>query len=531
MSDDEIWGRPTDQQAGWGNPQGEVLASPTPAGSWPGQDGAAPGSVLPAVPGSGRQAQRGRHGILVGVVVLVMSTVTAGAGLAYVALGGGGDQPERHVPGNAMMFAKIDLDPDVSQKVNAIRFLIRLPKVKDQVDEKTDLRQWAFEQLTKGSDTKVTWDQVGSWLGDRAGFALLPGASGGDPRPVLVVQVKDEKKAQASLAELPDDSGGVVKDGWATIAQDAATARSASAAAAAAPLSDSEEFSADLDAFGQDGIATLWLDSKRLGSAIKDFGGALGAGTAGLDQLSSSTAHGVMALRFDGPRLELAGRFAGVSSTKGLVTGESGISTLPADTLVAAGVSGVGKRVTEVWDQQLQAAADQAGGSPEELVAQAEGASGLQLPEDLVALLGDRLALAVGGPDPDGNPTFGIRGHGTDADQALNRLVDTLDQQGLPVEKRTADGGDWVLASTTAQAEALAAKGTLGQSKRFTAVVPLNDGVQPLVFADLAGIASAYGKERIGSEDVDLLNALGAAGVSTSFTDISVSFVVRVGQP
>ncbi len=359
----------------------------------------------------------------------------------------------------------------------------------------------------------------------------MPGADGAAPRPVMALQVKDEAKAAATLKKLSDDSGAVVRDGWAILAETDAEARSAADAAATSPLSEATPFADDLEALGQDGVATLWVDGKRLGSALQAV--APMGSTASVERLGRNGGHGAVALRFDGPRLELAGRFGGLTAGQGLLAGETGLSTLPDDTLIAVGLSGVGKQFAALWEEELKAATGSTGASPEQIAAEVEQNLGLRLPGDVSALLGDRLVLAVAGPDPNGDPSLGVRGHGDGYAEPLDRLVAALDGQGLPVERRETPGGDWVLASTAAEADALSAGGSLARSDRFRAVMPRQDGQQPLVFADLDGLARAYRDtgDGMSAQDVETLQALGAVGISVGFSGTSMSFTARIGRP
>ena len=58
---------------------------------------------------------------------MAVAGVAAAGAVVGTALSGGGDQPEQHLPGSAVLFAKVDLDPAASQKIDALRFLRTLP--------------------------------------------------------------------------------------------------------------------------------------------------------------------------------------------------------------------------------------------------------------------------------------------------------------------------------------------------------------------------------------------------------------------
>ncbi len=497
-------------------------------------DGELPVPAVGGVPAPRPRRQRGRTLAVALTAVVVAGMIGAGA-FAYSVLAGGGDQPEQHTPASAFLFAKIDLDPSAGQKLDALRFLRRLPDVGSGVSESTDLRQWAYEKLTSGDAAAPAWSSVKPWLGQRVAAAMVPGpAKGDDPDLLVVLQVADEQKARATLSSL-HDTGMAIADGWAVVAKDRATAQKALSDAAASPLSKAPTFGADLRLVGENGFATTWFDA----AGVRDLlnaSGALGAGLAA-GSLSTLSGHGAIAARFAGGRLEITGKIkrnppAGSGPAGGVGTAATsagtGVENLPDDTLVAVGVTGWGKAVGANW----QSAVDQMqaqGTDAAQVLSTIEVNTGLKLPDDLVAVLGDRLALAVGRPDGQGNPSIGVHGEsGSDASDTLGRLVAAAAQIELPLERRDAGTG-WVLATTEGQANAMAAGGKLGATAGYTSTVQGGTTAVVVVYADLRGLADQYG-DQIPDQAAATLRALDVVGMSEQVDKYGLTtLTIRVG--
>nr|WP_257908767.1 hypothetical protein [Janibacter limosus] len=82
--------------------------------------------------------------------LLTVGLLGGGALFAFSKVNGGGPQPESALPGTAVAFAKVDLDPSADQKLDAFRFARKFPGAKDSlngVDENGDLRKELFDAL------------------------------------------------------------------------------------------------------------------------------------------------------------------------------------------------------------------------------------------------------------------------------------------------------------------------------------------------------------------------------------------------
>jgi hypothetical protein len=120
------------------------------------------------------------------------------------------------------------------------------------------------------------------------------------------------------------------------------------------------------------------------------------------------------------------------------------------------------------------------GGDPTKMIEQGfKAATGLNFPDDLSAILGDRSVIAVGdiplGSNHIGDLQVGIRSHPKDVSKAQDlakTLIDHVGQTGIPFKLGTATAGsDFILGSSHAYATALAADGKLGANPQFTAAM------------------------------------------------------------
>ena len=130
---------------------------PTPAGApetLPGEVGL---SDDPQPPASGG---RKRTGLLVGGVVTALVLGGAGA-FAFQTLSGGGSQPADVLPGDAYAYLRLDIDPSAGQKIAAVRFLGKLPQVKDTLgSDDPRKRLWELASKDASSDcvAKFSYD-------------------------------------------------------------------------------------------------------------------------------------------------------------------------------------------------------------------------------------------------------------------------------------------------------------------------------------------------------------------------------------
>ena len=126
----------------------------------------------------------------------------------------------------------------------------------------------------------------------------------------------------------------------------------------------------------------------------------------------------------------------------------------------------------------------------DEMVREGERELGIELPEDLAALVGGNLVAALDGTDGD---EIGVGARvSTDVARA-ERVLDAVTKASggdLPLERRRV-GDELVVASTPAQADRLASTGTLGEKPAFSRALPDLGGAHLAVWVDVQGLASA----------------------------------------
>jgi hypothetical protein len=464
-----------------------------------------------------------RRGVLIGAGVLVVALLGAGAAFAAAKLGGGGAQPDEAVPSSAVAFLAVDLDPSSGQKIDALRFLRKFPKAADQIGKDDDLRKALFDSLKDDGSVKGDWaTDVEPWLGDRAGVAVLPPLQDGDdPGVVVVLAVKDQAKAKAGLAKVSgSDASCEVTADFAVCAKEAATAKKAVADAERSPLSASKNYSSDVDSVGDTGIVHAWVDIAAAQAVVPTTGG-MDSTLTGLD----ASGRVAVALRFDGPHLELAGKTVGTKLPA--KAGSVSMDDLPAGSLAAVGVSGADQSVRDGYDRVRKAAEQVLGaGALDQQLEAFEQQTGIAVPDDIAKAVGDRVSVVFGGLD-DQTPKIAARFSGDRG--TLDKIVNAAREQG-GVEVATASaGGDTVLASTQAYADEVAKGSGLGSAKAFTNAVPNAKDAQAVLYVDIAQVVAQLGDQmHISDQDRAAVAPLSSFGASLHREGGDASFDVRL---
>lgn len=492
------------------------------------------GGQPPQGPGYGQQQwqpePKKKRGKLIPIVAaLAMVLVVAGGGIFAYGKLAGGDQPAAVLPGTAVAYARIDLNPSAGQKVNAIRFLMKFPSVKENLGltgDKDDLRQKLFEQLKKsaGDDlADVDYDKdIKPWLGERAGIAALPPADGkGDPTVVVAVQVKNEDEATKGLDKLfaneDKKPGRAFSDGYVLISDDQATVDSAVAAAKSNPLEKNAKFSAAMDKLGEQGFASAWADAKGIASISGRVDPKVMAGVG--------DASAAMALRFDASYVELKGIVQGNQSVK-VNSADAGdlVTKLPDTTAAAVAVSGGENLVDTMWTQIEKAS----NGNLKEITQQITEETGLNLPDDLKSLLGKNLAVAID-KDASNGPKIAARME-TDPAKAepvvekLTTLLHERSSENIPIESAK-DDDTLVLATAKDYAEQVLKGGNLGGSDSFKQALPDTKGAVMIGYVDFEA-ANSLSPKFGQNKDVAALRSAGVVARSTG--DGQADFTLRV---
>ncbi len=540
----------------------------------------APEAAAPeASGGKGKKIAAGGAGLA------LLAAVVGGGAYAYNTLSGGGAQPEDVLPGTSQVYARIDLDPGASQKIELFKLIKKVPELGETIGigdaDTSDVRKLIFDEISGACPDIDYADDVEPWLGDRVGV----GASITDEQFVIAVQVKDEGKAEKGIADLfecADESYGIAFDqGYALLSDTQKSVDDALDAAKKESLADRKEFADDMAALGEKGVASAWVDASEVLDALGEVPGFGDALTEEQKAEIKKAGSAAMALRVDGSAIELAG----VSNTSEALEAETGSSgDLPGDTVAAASISGAGEQIGQQWDaflNELNAAfadfnsgmtatsptfdeefledldpetremyedmmADQTAPevpNPQDFIDQLEAETGLSLPADLESLLGKTFTLSIGaanletiptlaGPDELSQLEVAIRttGDADDAFSVMSKIAAYASKYGIPLVAEQADGGA-VLATSSDAAKKVAGGGDLGDSDRFTSVIPFGDDTAQALYVDVSTILDKL-LEAEPPEDLrsafEQAKTIEAVGISAANVDDRAKFSLRV---
>jgi hypothetical protein len=513
--------------------------------------------------------------VIGGIAAVVVLALAGGAFAVIKKLDGGGAQPHDVLPSSVIAYTRVDLDPSASQKIALFKLIRKFPEAADEIGIKSanqDVRELLVEEALKEGDCDLTYEKdVKPWLGNRVGVALDKKQT-----PLVALQVTNEKKAKAGIKDLftcGDEKASVAfLDGYAIIAENQKTADAAVKAAEKSPLADKKAFAKDFDDLGEQGVASAWVDTKKVIGSFPEFKELLA--TAGGSDLKEIEQAGTMALtvRTDGSTLELAGLAGLTDSTNKLKPAPMG--KLPSDTVAALSVGGFGDQVAAQYDTFLKQFTQGFGTgvndpamyedmTPEErdqfkaylednpietpdvedYVAEFEKSTGLKVPADLETLFGDQLTIAVGSKNLEKIPALSgpedVAGLDvalkmtTDPEKAFDlakRLASLATQVGIDLPaKQTRDGA--VLATNQDAADALAESGGLGADDTFQSVMPYGDDLLYGLFVDVGTILDKISDADPPADvakDIEEAKALRAVGISYGKKDQHTVFSVRV---
>jgi uncharacterized protein DUF3352 len=458
-------------------------------------------------------ASRQRVPLAAAAIGTVMALVVGGGAYAFyridpMHLFRAGPQAAEAVPADALAYAGVDLDPAATQKIDALRFLNHFPgfqDVADVKDERDDIRKAILTDAidSLGCDGVSYGDTIEPWLGDKFGFAAMPPVSGTDPEPLAAIEVKDRDAAKDGIDSLVtcardsgaagDDFGYAFTGDYVLIASSQDLANRYAAEASHSSLADDGDFQADMDAVGDPGVASAWVDIAGLLDLVPKqpldgggFGGDLGApgNEQGLiDLIKARYSRAAVTLRFSSDHVDVV---SAVHSDDPLDIehGDNEVVDLPDSTVFAMSMAGGGDAVAKSWDDSLEAARA-VDAQIDDQLQRFEGHTGLDLPADLETLLGDNILVAVdrdglsasalntGGP---GSINAGARFTGDKARidalyDKITALMSDVAGERSPFSKADFDRG-LAVASNEAYAQTLAdLDGDLGDSQNFQSVI------------------------------------------------------------
>jgi len=336
---------------------------------------------------------------VVAVVGLMVAAVLGAGTWAATSLIGGGAQPSQALPATSFAYVAVDLDPSAGQKIEAFRTLRAFPGLRDRLglDDGDDLRRSLFDAFAEDTGCRLSFDRdVDPWLGERAAFAGV--LIDGEPVPAVAVQVDDGSAAREGAQRLldcaedgagADEVGYALGDDYLVISDSGAHASQVVGAARAEPLAEAPGFRRWTEETGDAGVVSFYI-APEAATVARDAMGDAVAGTKDLDAFEGLAG----TVRFGGGGLELAVAGGGIPGASGGAHVGEEVGRLPADTALAAGV-GLPTDFAQRFADRLGAMGD-----AEDLIAEAETVTGLDLPEDLQALFGQAVVVSVGGDAP-----------------------------------------------------------------------------------------------------------------------------------
>ncbi|RLV48979.1 DUF3352 domain-containing protein [Nocardioides mangrovicus] len=469
-------------------------------------------------PGGGR-----RTGVIAGITAATLIVVGGGA-FAAVHFLSGGDEAEKALPASALAVASINLDPGASQKVAALRTLRKFPALRKQlgISSTSDLRKALFDEAVKDSDCKnLTYDaDVKPWIGDSAAVAAVP--YGKQVVPVVALAVTDQKKAAAAFAKLGDCSTSKEKaawaftDGFALLSDSQAHADQAKKDAESTPLADDSAYQDWTGRAGDRGIVDFYVSKKVADYAADRAGSAAGSQSGTLKKQLASFQGAAGALRFADGGLELEVVGGGIPQTTSSTVGGDLAAKLPKDTAAAIAV-GVPSDFASQLVKNIEGLQVPLLGDGSQVIGQLETQLGLSLPEDLQTVLGKGIALSLGGAAPsslaDLSSPADLPAGLSIADADLSKVKAVVGKLGGSDDLVKQGDGKVVFSFDPDYTGDLTSSGTLGEQKRFTAVVPHADEAQLVGYVDFD---SDWAKT-LASSDTDAKDNLGplqALGIS-----------------
>ena len=483
----------------------------------------------PSVPDQMREEQplapRGsRTWIGAAAAVAVIAALAVGGSALVNVLGGGGAQPEDVFPANAIVFAKLDLDPSAGQKLAVFQLARKFPTSRDKVtSEESSIKESTFGSIFTG-DSGWGLDykrDVEPWLGDRVGVGVFPDMDA-DKKPEvgLAIAVTDQDaakvaldKAIANAAKNQDKVGYAFADDYVIVSDTTAHAASLVRVGKVTPLTGSA-YASDVQKLGEDQIGVAWADVAASYKAVvqdqanEDTLGLL----KGATDPKKVSGRVVVGLHADPSFIELTGKGIDIKGVDALAKADAAteagmIASFPADVFGAVTSTGLGKAVGALYTS-LTASGDSMEIKP------MLGALGIDSAAQIETLLGDETGVVVGGTLD--QPEYAVRTATGDADAAYELArrilgVAQFDTGGASVHRVHGPEGIVVgFGSGLTGAITSQSGSTLGSTAAFTQVMP---GVGQADFAAYVNLAKLMprltGDNPSDAASLKPLNALG----------------------
>jgi hypothetical protein len=523
---------------------------PPPGGDQPEILDSTSTEVLPAAPA---QEPKGRKGLLLGALgVLGVGIVGGGAFAAYQFFSAGTEATDS-LPANTLFSVSVDADPTGEQKIAAYQFLRKFPGIADEMnlDGDADPRQELLDALLEDSDCDLNFDKDFSpWLGNSVAVAGVPSDNEYGVDLVGVIEVTEASIAKDSLAEILDcgDTNSpvdfAVGENFAVIAQTENIAQGVIDDSAESSLTDSPSFDRWVGEAGDPGFMLMYAapeagewyadhmdDLASLSTEDENLGDTISPEMPEevLDQMRDfEGAAYVIRFADEGMELEGASGSAGFSEISALSESGSGSATeLPDDTLAALSISLADGWLTKTTEYFISLSGDESV-TVDDLFAEAEAETGLELPEDVETLLGSETVLAVGGdfdPEALANSTavpddlgvgLHIQGDPAEIEDVLDKLRAQLPAESLAVLDSSEGEGEIAIGPDSDYRDQLLDEGKLGEASSFTGVVDNGENASVLLFVDFnAGddwLATLLEGDDTAVENVKPLKSVGMSG-------------------
>lgn len=527
----------------------------------PGPDGRSPDdfTFTGAPPPS---AKPRRTALFITIALIAVLAIGGGAFAIVRAMSGGGDQPADALPSTTAVYARVDIDPSIGQKLAALELLDGLdPEIRETL-ESTDLREEFFTSVTAGNPGLSGLDyeeDIAPWIGDRLGFGVIPSTDGAEPIVAVALQVTDEGAANDAIDTLVTNLGGAGSIDWFfsgdyvvfTEGQQAATVE---AMVEEGTLADSENFQSDQDDLGDQGIASFWADmdvitqefgdeaAEIAGGASPDAGGVVGMLASGASSPTGDVSAGrvAAAIRLGDNYVEVHGIANG--HMEAIAGGDSPqvILDLPDDTFAAMSVEHGDQWVELFWNVFSEAAPDEAAQFQQE--GEAEGFS---LPGDAATLAGQSAVISAGpnlvdqimgmnmGTGGGEAPDFAVRVSTEEANRAqelFTSLIGGDQATELPPEVPfRVDDSIYTIGGNQAYVDAVAGGGSLGDTDLFNNAVPGAEGADMIGFVNLTTVSEDLAQQSGDDPQItSVIRNLGAVGFSAEVDGTSTEFTLRL---
>lgn len=414
--------------------------------------------------------------VLAVVGVLGVAAVAVAGAIGYqLFFGSSQDDAVALVPADAVAYGNIFLDPSMDQK-RAIEDLLEkfpeAPNADEARNKLVDLLDEGLAEIDMNFD-----DDIDPWLGNQvAGWAQIPedleaaGAlEGSDAPPAAFLIESDDDDAALQFVEdasansdeeLADESyegadyklneeeslAAGVLDGFLVIGTEEGFKAVVDVSGGDDNLADSESYTDATDDLIEDRLATFYFDDAAFAEALEESGappGAMEFGSFGM--IGGSLAPTAGALFVESDKVVFESTTApGDEDGEAIPEISDGLlPDVPGDSWGAFGIPDLGTALEELYDTLIEAFAEEGMGNPEELDAQFEAQTGLNLREDLLAWMGDA-GLFVSGTDPL-SASGGLVVESTDpatSSATVDQLAALLQQQGIPTEPFSAGGAE-----------------------------------------------------------------------------------------